>query len=128
MSDAVMNPFMFPGDRQLVWLGFLLASSIIVAETSTQLDLPPTYDDNISEEIYQGAGGWRETNPVEREWRAPPPKKKKQGRINFGYDTESGYKYMGETPYHKEQADYNASKRTGLSGPEPTNTLFKLEF
>ena len=127
MSVAVMNPVMFPGNRLFVWLGLLLASTMILAETSTQLDLPPMYDEAISDEIYQGAGGWRESTPIEDDWRAPP-RKKKEGRIKFGYDTESGYKYMGETPYHKEQADYNASKRTGLSEPGPTNTLFKLEF
>jgi hypothetical protein len=127
MSAAVMNPVMFSGDRLLVWLGFLLASAIIVAETSTQLDLPRMYDEAISEEIYQDSGGWRETKPIEKDWRATP-KRKKEGRIKFGYVTESGYKYMGERPYHKEQEDYTASKRTGLSGPEPTNTLFNLEF
>ena len=127
MSAAVMNPVMFSGDRLLVWLGFLLASAIIVAETSTQLDLPPRYDEAISEEIYQDYGGWRETKPIEKDWRATP-KRKKEGRIKFGYDIESGYKYMGGRPYHKEQENYTASKRTGVSGPEPTNTLFNLEF
>ena len=124
MSAAVMNPFMFPGDRQLVWLGFLLASSIIVAETSTQLDLPPTYDDNISEEIYQGAGGWRESKPVENDWRAPPPKREKQGRMKLGFDAETSYRQMGDLPRN----DYYAPKQSGLSERKPTNTIFRMEF
>ena len=127
MFDAVMNPVMFSGDRMLVWLCFLLASTIILAENGSQIELPAMYDEIISEEIYRSAGGWRESKPVENNWRAPP-KKQKEGRIKLGYDTESGYKYMGEKPYHKEQEDYSASKRTGLSEPGPTNTQFKLEF
>ena len=99
MYVAVMDPVMFPGDRLLVWLGFLLASTILVAETSTQLDLPPTYDDVISEEIYQGSGAWRESKPVvENDWRAPPPKKEKQGRIRLGFDAETSYRQMGDLP------------------------------
>ena len=127
MFDAVMNPVMFSGDRMFVWLCFLLASTIILAENGSQIELPAMYDKIISEEIYRSAGGWRESSPVEDDWRTPPVKKK-EGRIKFGYDTESGYKYMGEKPYHKEQEDYSASKRTGLSEPGPTNTQFKLEF
>ena len=122
-----MNPVMFSGDRMFVWLCFLLASTIILAENGSQFKLPAKYDDLISEEIYRSAGGWRESKPVENDWKAPP-KKQKEGRIKYGYDTESGYKYMGEKPYHKEQEDYSASKRTGLSEPGPTNTQFKLEF
>jgi len=122
-----MKPVMFPGNRLLVWLGFLLASSIILAETGTRLNLPPMYDEVISEDIYQSAGGWREPPPTENDWRTPP-KRKKEGRIRLGYDTEFGYKYMGERPYEREQEAFSASKRTGLSEPEPTNTLFKLEF
>ena len=124
MSTAVMNPVMFPGDRLTVWLGFLLASTIIVAETSTQLDLPPTYDDNISEEIYQGAGGWRESKPIEKDWRAPPPKQEKQGRMRLGFDAETSYRQMGDLPRN----DYYAPKQSGLSERKPTNTIFRLEF
>ncbi len=124
MSAAVMNPAMFPGDRFLVWLGFLLASTIIVAETSSQLDLPPIYDENISEEIYQGAGAWRESKPVENDWRAPPPKKENQGRIKLGFDAETSYRQMGDLPRN----DYYAPKQSGLSERKPTNTIFRLEF
>ena len=122
MFDAVMKPVMFPGNRLLVWLGFLLASTIILAETGNRLELPPMYDEIISEEIYQSAGGWRKSSPTEYEWR-PPPKKKKEGRIKFGYDTDSAYEQMGA-----RQDDYFATNQTGLSEPKPTNTLFRLEF
>ncbi len=122
MFDAVMKPVMFPGNRQLVWLGFLLASTIILAETGDRFELPAMYDEIISAEIYHSAGGWRESSPTEDDWRATP-KKKKEGRIKFGYDAESGYKYMGA-----KQDDYFATKQTELSEPKPTNTLFRLEF
>ena len=122
-----MKPVMFPGNRQLVWLSFLLASTIILAETGDRFELPAMYDEIISAEIYHSAGGWRESSLTEDDWRAAP-KKKKEGRIKFGYDTESGYKYMGARPYEREQDDYTTSKRTELGEPEPTNTLFKLEF
>ena len=124
MSAAVMNPAMFPGDRLLVWLGFLLASTIIVAETGTQLDLPPTYDDNISEEIYQDSGAWRETRPIEKDWRAPPPKAEKQGRIRLGFDADTSYRRMGDMPRN----DYNAPQQSGLNERKPTNTIFRMEF
>lgn len=127
MFDAVMKPVMFPGNRQLVWLGFLLASTIILAETGDRFELPAMYDEIISAEIYHSAGGWRESSPTEDDWRAAP-KKKKEGRIKFGYDTESGYKYMGERPYERQQEEYFSSKQTELSEPKPTNTLFRLEF
>jgi len=122
MFDAVMKPVMFPGNRLMVWLGFLLASAIILAETGTRLELPPIYDEIISEEIYQSAESWRESPPTEYDWRAPA-KKKKEGRIKFGYDTDSAYEQMGA-----RQDDYFATKQTGLGEPKPTNTLFKLEF
>ncbi len=122
MFDAVMKPVMFPGNRQLVWLGFLLASTIILAETGDRFELPAMYDEIISAEIYHSAGGWRESSPTEDDWRAPP-KKKKEGRIKFGYDTDSAYEQMGA-----RQDDYFATKQTELSEPKPTNTLFRLEF
>ena len=124
MYVAVMNPVMFPGDRLLVWLGFLLASTILVAETSTQLDLPPRYDEIIPEEIYSGTGGWRETKPVREDWRAPPPKKEKQGRIRLGFDAETSYRQMGDLPRN----DYYAPQQNGLNERKPTNTIFRLVF
>ena len=124
MSAAVMSPVMFPGDRLLIWLGFLLASTIIVAETSNQADLPPSYDDVITEEIYDDAGGWREIKPVEKEWRAPPPKKEKQGRIRLGFDADTSYRQMGDLPRN----DYNAPQQSGLNERKPTNTIFRMEF
>jgi len=105
-----------------VWLCFLLASTIILAENGSQIELPTMYDKIISEEIYYSAGGWRESKPVENDWRAPP-KKQKEGRIKYGYDTESGYEQMDA-----RQDDYFATNQTGLSEPKPTNTLFRLEF
>ncbi len=123
MSVAVMNPVMFPGNRPLVWLGFLLASTIRVAETSTQLDLPPMYDEVITEEIYEDAGGWRESTPTENDWRAPP-KKEKQGRIRLGFDAETSYRQMGDLPRN----DYYAPQQNGLSERKPTNTIFRLDF
>ncbi|MCH8976300.1 MAG: hypothetical protein IH909_01605 [Proteobacteria bacterium] len=122
MFDAVMKPVMFPGNRQLVWLSFLLASTIILAETGDRFELPPMYDEIISEEIYHSAGGWREPSPTENDWRAAP-KKNEEGRIKFGYDAESVYEQMGA-----RQDDYFATNQTGLSEPKPTNTLFRLEF
>jgi hypothetical protein len=124
MSAAVMMPVMFPGDRLLVWLGFLLASTIIVAETSTQLDLPLMYDEVITEKIYDDAGGWRETKPIEKDWRAPPPKKEKQGRIKLGFDAETSYRQMGDLPRN----DYRAPQQSGLNERKPTNTIFRMEF
>lgn len=120
-----MNPVMFPGDRLLVWLGFLLASTIIVAETGNQPDLSPNYDDVITEQIYDDAGGWRETKqPVEKEWRAPPPKRKKQGRIKLGFDPETSYRHMGDSP----NRDIYIPKQDGLGERKPTNTIFRMEF
>lgn len=124
MSDAVMSPVMFPTDKLLVWLGFLLTSTLILAETGSQLDLPPMYDEQISEEIYQGAGGWRETKPIEKDWRSPPPKREKQGRIRLGFDAETSYRQMGDLPRN----DYYAPKQNGLSERKPTNTIFRMEF
>ncbi len=124
MYATVINPVMFPGNRLLIWLGFLLASTIIVAETSSQLDLPPTYDEVITEEIYLGTGGWREPKPVENGWRATPPKKEKQGRIRLGFDAETSYRQMGDLPRN----DYYAPQQSGLSERMPTNTIFRLDF
>ena len=124
MSVAVMNPVMFPGNRLLVWLGFLLASTILVAETSSQLDLPPMYDEDITEKIYDDAGGWREIKPAENDWRSPPPKKEKQGRIRLGFDAETSYRQMGDLPRN----DYYAPQQSGLNERKPTNTIFRMEF
>ncbi len=120
MIGAAMKPVIFPGNRALVWLAFLLASTIILAESGTWHELPPINDEIIVEEIYQSAGDWRESSSTEFDWRAPP-KKKKEGRIKFGYD--SAYKQMGE-----RQDDYFPTKQTELSDPKPTNNLFRLNF
>ncbi|TDJ19559.1 MAG: hypothetical protein E2O62_02185 [Gammaproteobacteria bacterium] len=122
MIGAAMKPVIFPGNRALVWLAFLLASTIILAESGTWHELPPIYDEIIVEEIYQSAGGWRESSPIEYDWRVPP-KKKKEGRIKFGYDTDSAYEQMGE-----RQDDYFPTNQTELSDPKPTNNLFRLNF
>lgn len=124
MSTAVMMPVMLPGNRLLIWLGFLLASTIILAETSTQLHLPLMYDEIITEEIYEDAGAWRESTPTEDDWRAPPPKKEKQGRIRLGFDAETSYRQMGDLPRN----DYYAPQQSGLNERKPTNTIFRLEF
>ena len=107
MFDAVMKPVMFPGNRQLVWLSFLLASTIILAETGDRFELPPMYDEIISAEIYHSAGGWRETKPIEEDWRAAP-KKNEEGRIKYDYDSEN-------------ETDLSKRKTT-------KNNLFRLEF
>ena len=119
VMNPVMNPVMFPGNRLLVWLGFLLASTIILAETGNRLELPPMYDEIISEEIYQSAGGWRAPR-AEYDWRAS--EKKKGGRIKFDYDADSVYEQM-----RARQNDYFVTKQIELSDPKP-NTLFRLEF
>ena len=119
-----MKPVMFSGDRMFVWLCFLLASTIILAENGSQIELPTMYDEIISEEIYQSAGSWRESKPVENDWRAPPPKREKQGRINLGFDAETSYREMGDLPRN----DYYAPKQNGLSERKPTNTIFRLDF
>ena len=124
MFDAVMKPVMFSGDRMFVWLCFLLASTIILAENGSQIELPTMYDEIISEEIYQSAGAWRESKPIENDWRAPPPKREKQGRINLGFDAETSYREMGDLPRN----DYYAPKQNGLSERKPTNTIFRLDF
>jgi len=107
MSAAVINPVMFSGDRLLVWLGFLLASTIILAEIGDRFELPPMYDEIISAEIYHSAGGWRETKPIENDWRAAP-KKNEEGRIKYDYDSEN-------------ETDLSKRKTT-------KNNLFRLEF
>ena len=76
MIGAAMKPVIFPGNRALVWLAFLLVSTIILAESGTWHELPPIYDEIIVEEIYQSAGDWRESSRTEFDWRAPPKKKK----------------------------------------------------
>ena len=124
MSTAVMIPVMLPGNRLLIWLGFLLASTIILAETSTQLHLPLMYDEIITEEIYEDAGAWRESTPAREDWRAPPPPKKKQGRIRLGFDAETSYRQMGDLPRN----DYYAPQQNGLNERKPTNTIFRFEF
>jgi hypothetical protein len=124
MFDAVMKPVMFSGDRMFVWLCFLLASTIILAENGSQIELPTMYDEIISEEIYKSAGSWRESKPVENDWRAPPPKREKQGRIRLGFDAETSYREMGDLP----RSDYYAPKQNGLSERKPTNTIFRLGF
>ncbi len=107
LSAGVMKPVMFPGNRQLVWLSFLLASTIILAETGDRFELPPMYDEIISAEIYHSAGGWREPSPIEKDWRATP-KKNEEGRIKYDYDSEN-------------ETDLSKRKTT-------KNNLFRLEF
>ncbi len=117
MSAAVMKPVMFPGNRQLVWLSFLLASTIILAETGDRFELPPMYDEIISAEIYHSARGWREPSPTENDWR-DAPKKNEEGRIKYDYEKLSA-----------GQDDNITTNETDLSKRKTTkNNLFRLEF
>ena len=123
MFDAVMKPDIFTGDRMLVWLSFLLTSTIILAENGKQFELPTMYDAIISEEIYKSAGGWRESSPTENDWRASP-KKNNEGRIKFSDDPAHLYK-QGTT----QQDDQIPIKQKRTRKTRTTeDNLFRLEF
>jgi hypothetical protein len=126
MSDVVMKSVIFPGNRVLVWLTFLLASSLILAENGDRFELPPSYNDDISEEIYHSASEWRESTPTENDWRAPPKQKKKYGRIT--YDLDSAYEQAErEQMSDRENVRINTGQ-TELRDTINKDNLFRLEF
>lgn len=71
--------------RWLVASGVLLTSAFVLANDDARLEISPTYEEILSDDIYERAEGWREQPMFESEWRAP--KTEPKSRIEFGYDS-----------------------------------------
>lgn len=73
------------GSRWFIGLSVMLFSIVVLAENATRLEISPSYDDRLTDEVYSSANGWRKPPEYESEWR--PEKHKQQSRIQFGYDS-----------------------------------------
>ena len=82
MHGSMTMPVITPANRLITGITFLLASMMVLAD---QLELPPSFSDSISEEIYQDGESWRVPPANESQWRSAP-EVEDTGRIKFGYD------------------------------------------
>lgn len=118
MHATTMSTVAIPGNRWLLGFSVLLTSAIALAQSSDRLEISPNYDDLLTDEIYESADSWRKPPMFESEWRAP--RKEKEGRIKFGYD--SAYEQMRARQDEQSstgQFDFNDSK---------TSSQFRLNF
>lgn len=107
-------------NRGALLTGVLLASAIVMAQENPGLQVPPGSQELLSDEIYEQAGGWRETSVSGSEWRAPPTPQPRS-RINFGYDS------VHEELRARDDANYSG---TGLNlrDTQKSNTQLQLRF
>jgi hypothetical protein len=91
---------------------------ITLANDGERLRISPVYDDVQKDEIYGGAAQWRKPPMYESEWRAP--RKPKQGRIEFGYD--SAYEQM-----RAREEELFSRSAFELHEPKPSSQ-FRIKF
>lgn len=73
------------GSRWRIGLVAMMLSFIATAENSGRITLSPTFDDRLTDEIYDSGRGWRMPPAYQDEWR--PEKPQQKSRIDFGYDS-----------------------------------------
>lgn len=118
MLATTMNTVVVPGNRWLIGASVLLTSAIVLAQSVDRLEISPVYDDLPIDEIYESAGSWRKPPMYESEWRAP--RKEKEGRIKFGYD--SAYEQL-----RARQDGQFSTNQFESNNPTPS-TQFRLNF
>ena len=66
----------------------LVASAVVLAQTTDRSDVSISIDDPQKQEILESAGDWRKAETeTEDEWRKPEPKAVERSRIEVGYES-----------------------------------------
>ena len=73
------------GGRWRIGLVAMMLSFIAMAENGGTITLSPTFDDRLTDEIYDSGRVWRMPPAYQDEWR--PEKPRQKSRIEFGYDS-----------------------------------------
>ena len=73
------------GSRWRIGLVAMMLSFIAMAENGGKVTLSPTFDDRLTDEIYDSGTAWRMPPAYQDEWRPEEPQQK--SRIDFGYDS-----------------------------------------
>jgi hypothetical protein len=106
------------GSRWLIGLFVMMLSFIAIAENTGKITLSPTYDDRLTEDIYDSGRDWRTPSADEDEWR--PEKPQQESRIKFGFD--STYEAL-----RMRDSAQTMNSVGGLGNPEPA-TQFRIKF
>ena len=106
------------GSRWLIGLFVMMLSFIAIAENTGKITLSPTYDDRLTEDIYDSGKSWRTPSVYEDEWRQEKPQQ--ESRIKFGFD--STYEAL-----RTRDSAQNMNTVEGLGNPEPA-TQFRINF
>lgn len=96
----------------------VIISFIALAENTGRITLSPTYDDRLTDEIYDSTRGWRKPPAYEDEWRTKEPQQ--ESRIQFGYDST----YEALRMRDSAQSMHTTQK---LRDPKPA-TQFRIGF
>ena len=118
MYATTLSAVAIPGNRWLLGFSILLTSAIVLAQSGDRLKISPGYDEFLTDEIYESADSWRKPPMFESEWRAP--RKEKEGRIKFGYD--SAYEQM-----RTRQDEKSSTSSFDINDPK-TSSQFRLNF
>jgi len=118
MHAMSMSTVAIPGNRWLLGFSVLLTSAIVLAQSSDRLVISSDHDELLKDEIYESADSWRKPPMFESEWRAP--RKQKEGRIKFGYD--SAYEQM-----RAQQNEQSSTGQFDMNDPK-TSSQFRLNF
>lgn len=118
-NRIILASLAFPNRYRLALISGLLLAAVVIADPSTQLVLPSDTVDTLSDRIYQNAGIWR-PEPTPNDGFRDKPRKEKQSRIQWGYDS------VYDSTNQGEQLDMLSTGPTS-SGPRPA-TLFRWSF
>ena len=106
--------------RQLAFMSLSLASALVLAQTVDRLDPQATFDDRVTDEIFDSAGKWRQAPPVENQWRSIPDETVQDRRFHFGAD--SAYEQM------QYQSDDRFRTKGSIYDDYRPSPLFRYNF
>jgi hypothetical protein len=109
--------------RQLTFLGFSLASAIVLAQAVDHMDPGASFDTRQTDAIFDSAGEWRQPPPVENSWRSIPDETVQNRRFHFGSD--SAYEEMR----YRDNDGFSFDMDMGTSGSDyRPSTLFRYNY
>lgn len=110
-----------PREHSFALFLLLLISSIVIADPTTQLNLPSEFDNISVDTIFERGNEWREPEEEKNQWREPT-KEKQRREVRWGarniYDEDFD-------PFNPSANDEGARK--SIKSPEPQRQ-FQIRF
>ncbi len=106
--------------HKLSFFGLMLVSAMVLAQSADRLNPNASFDTRQTDQIFDNAGQWRQTEPVENAWRSAPITPVDDRRFHFGAD--SAYEEM------QYQSDDRFRNKGSLYDEYRPSPLFRYNF